>query len=235
MSLVAVARRLCRDVSPLRFGTPVCHVYNPLDYAWAPHREYLERYGEGRHGVLIVGMNPGYFGMAQTGIPFGDVTMVRDWLGIRREVKRPASEHPKRPIAGFDCKRAEVSGQRLWGWAQERFVTPERFFARFFVHNYCPLCFLGESGVNLPADCLVARDRQSLFVPCNRALRAIAQIVHARYAIGVGRFAEGHVTAVLGDIARCGGVPHPSPANPGANRDWSAAMDRALADIGVEL
>jgi single-strand selective monofunctional uracil DNA glycosylase len=233
MSLVAIARRLRRDVSPLRFGSPVRHVYNPLDYAWAPHREYLERYGGGRHDVLIVGMNPGYFGMAQTGIPFGDVAMARDWIGIRSRVERPASEHPKRPIAGFECQRAEVSGQRLWGWARDMFGTPERFFAQFFVHNYCPLCFLGESGVNIPADGLAARDRQMLFPACNRALREIAHTVHARYAIGVGRFAEGHVKAVLGETVRCGCVPHPSPANPGANRDWPGAMNRALAELGA--
>jgi single-strand selective monofunctional uracil DNA glycosylase len=235
MSLVEIARRLCREVSPLRFGHPVHHVYNPLDYAWAPHREYLERYGAGRHGVLVVGMNPGYFGMAQTGVPFGDVEMVRDWLAIHSDVQTPAVEHPARPIAGFACKRREVSGQRLWGWAREAFATPERFFAQFFVLNYCPLCFLAQSGANIPADCLLARDRDVLFASCNRALRSTAQALGARYAIGIGRFAERHVAAVLGDIARCGGAPHPSPANPAASRDWGAAMNRALAELGVEL
>ena len=48
-------------------------------------------------------------------------------------MRRPPGEHPKRPVLGFDCERSEVSGQRVWGWVQERFGTPEAFFARFFV------------------------------------------------------------------------------------------------------
>src|SRR5437667_173558 len=117
--LVPIARRLRDDVSALRFEGLVAHVYNPLTYAWAPHHEYLERYGRGRRDVLIVGMNAGYFGMVQTGVPFGDVEMVRDWLVIQQAVKRPNDEHPRRPIEGFSCRRHDVSGQRLWGWARD--------------------------------------------------------------------------------------------------------------------
>src|SRR5688572_32536315 len=93
-------------------------------------------------------MNPGPFGMAQTGVPFGDVAMVRDWLGIVAAVAKPRDEHPKRPVLGFECQRSEVSGARLWGWARARFGTPQRFFERFFVANYCPLAFMESSGAN---------------------------------------------------------------------------------------
>src|SRR5437870_11764279 len=100
-SLVRVTERLRKDILGLRFKPPVHHVYNPLTYAWGPYREYLERFGHGDPEVLIIGMNPSYFGMVQTGVPFGDVRMVRDWLGITAPVRRPRSEHPKRPIEGY--------------------------------------------------------------------------------------------------------------------------------------
>ena len=132
MQLVRTARRLGREVGELEFAEPVTHVYNPLDYAWKPHRLYLESYGASPKEVIFVGMNPGPWGMAQTGVPFGEIGMVRDWLGVEAEVVRPAREHPKRPVDGFGCKRSEVSGRRLWGWARDRFGTPAAFFARFF-------------------------------------------------------------------------------------------------------
>ena len=158
-TLIGVARRLSRAVQELDFGPPVSHVYNPLVYAWESHRTYLERYGQGRKEVIFLGMNPGPWGMAQTGVPFGEVGLVRDWLGIESAVAKPEREHPKRPVEGFDCRRSEVSGRRLWGWARERFGTPEQFFSRFFVANYCPLVFLEESGRNRTPDRLPAGAR----------------------------------------------------------------------------
>ena len=152
MSLADVSRALSQRVARLRFAAPVCCVYNPLEYARAPHELYLSRYGASPKEVLLLGMNPGPFGMAQTGVPFGDVTLVRDWLEIFAAVDKPALEHPKRPVLGFACGRAEISGTRLWGWARERFGTPERFFRRFFVANYCPLAFMEPSGRNLTPD-----------------------------------------------------------------------------------
>ncbi|HKJ89152.1 MAG TPA: single-stranded DNA-binding protein, partial [Gammaproteobacteria bacterium] len=136
------------------------HVYNPLDYARNPHRRYLERYGRGRREVLLVGMNPGPYGMVQTGVPFGDVGMVRDWMGIEGEVGHPRREHPKRPVEGFGCTRGEASGRRLWGWARDRFGAAEAFFERFYVANYCPLAFFEESGANRTPDKLPREDRE---------------------------------------------------------------------------
>ena len=77
--------------------------------------------GAGPREILFVGMNPGPFGMAQNGVPFGDTAMVRDWLGIEAPVERPRREHPKRPVLGLRMTRGEVSGARLWGWARGAF------------------------------------------------------------------------------------------------------------------
>lgn len=234
MNLADIAAALREDAGGLRFGPPVSHVYNPLDYAWAPHRAYLERYGAAPKEVLLVGMNPGPWGMAQTGVPFGDVALVRDWLGIDGPVGQPGEQHPKRPVLGFACRRGEGSGRRLWGWAKDRFATPDAFFQRFFVVNYCPLLFYLADGANLTPDKLPAADRRRLFAVCDRALARTVDCLKPRYVLGVGRFAEQRAMAAVRDAGiAVAGVPHPSPASPLANRGWAAAMDAALRRAGV--
>ncbi len=236
MTLERIARRLREEVDALAFAPPVAYVYNPLDYAWAPHRAYLRRYGAGAPRAILLGMNPGPFGMAQTGVPFGDVGLVRGWLGIEADVGHPRREHPKRPIAGFACPRGEVSGQRLWGWARERFGTPEKFFATFFVVNYCPLCFMEAGGRNLTPDKLPRAEREPLFAACDRALRAIVEALSPEYVIGIGGFAAGRARAALEGVnVKLGTAPHPSPASPAANRGWAPQMEKALAELGLKL
>jgi single-strand selective monofunctional uracil DNA glycosylase len=234
--LVDIAAGLRAALRDLVFDHPVAHVYNPLDYAWATHAEYLRRFGTGRHGVLLVGMNPGPWGMAQTGVPFGEIAAVRDWLGLAIEVERPKSEHPKRPVLGAACGRSEVSGRRLWGWASTTFGSPEAFFDRFFVGNYCPLQFLESSGRNLTPDKLEADERRLVFEHCDAALHATVEVLQPRLVVGVGAFAEERARRALPDDGpQIGRILHPSPASPAANRGWAEAANRQLAALGVEL
>jgi len=233
--LEATSRRLSRRVARLAFSDPVTHVYDPLQYAWATHREYLERYGGGTKEVLFLGMNPGPFGMAQTGVPFGEVSLVRDWLKISGPVKKPRNEHPKRPIVGFDCTRSEVSGQRLWGWAKERFGTPKAFFRRFFVTNYCPLVFMESSSRNRTPDKLPADEREALFEVCDQALREVVEALQPRWVIGVGAFAEDRARRALGDRVQVERILHPSPASPLANLGWSPRAEEQLTKLGIAL
>ena len=227
---------LVAALRPLRFSAPVTHVYDPLEYARAPWDRYVQRWGQPPREVLLLGMNPGPFGMAQTGVPFGDVGMVRDWLGIEAPVGKPPHEHPKRPIAGFACGRGEVSGARLWGFFRDTFGTPERFFARFFVANYCPLVFMEESGRNLTPDKLPPAERAPLFAACDEALRRIVDELKPRLVVGVGGFAEKRAReALAGRDVRIGCILHPSPANPQANRGWGEAVRKSFAGLGVEL
>jgi single-strand selective monofunctional uracil DNA glycosylase len=231
-----INRRLVRDLADLEFGPPVAYVYNPLVYARRSAERYLERFARPGPEALFLGMNPGPFGMAQTGVPFGEVAMVRDWMGIEEPVGRPQNEHPKRPILGFDCPRSEVSGARVWGWARERFGPPEEFFARFFVWNYCPLVFLEEGGRNRTPDKLPAAERGSLFEACDRALVALVEHLGPAQVIGVGKFAEDRAREALGeDAPPVGRILHPSPASPLANRGWAPQAEAQLAALGVEL
>jgi len=231
--IVAAAGRLRDATAKLRFRPPVTHVYRPLEYAWEPHRRYLERFAGSGAPVLLVGMNPGPFGMAQSGVPFGDVGSVRGWLGIEGDVGRPAEEHPRRRVDGFACARGEVSGRRLWGWARAAYTTPARFFARFLVWNYCPLAFLEESGRNRTPDKLPAPERAALYTPCDAALRAVIECLAPTHVIGIGRFAFERAVA-LGELgAAYGCALHPSPASPAANRDWEGQFEKALRELGA--
>ncbi len=228
---------LSRRVSKLRFDPPVTHVYNPLDYAREPHQKYLDRYGAPPKEILLLGMNPGPWGMAQTGVPFGEIGLVRDWLGIDGRVGRPAHEHSKRPIEGFDCTRSEVSGRRLWGWARERFGTPERFFERFLIWNYCPLVFMEDSGRNRTPDKLPKGEREPLFEACDEALRRAVDHLGPARVVGIGKFAERRAYAALADRrdVTVGTVLHPSPASPKANRGWAGQAERQLRALGIEI
>jgi len=236
LNLVTVARDLAAAVDRLDFSAPVSHVYNPLDYAWDAHAEYLDRFGGAPKEVLFLGMNPGPWGMVQTGVPFGEVGAARDWLGIEAEVGRPDPEHPKRPVTGFQCTRSEVSGARLWGWAKDTFGTPERFFNRFLIANYCPLAFMESSGRNRTPDKLPAAERKPLLAACDRALVLTVELLQPRLVVGVGAFAEGRARAALdgADIA-IGRILHPSPASPAANRGWAGRATRELRELGVDL
>jgi len=174
--------------------------------------------------------------MGQTGVPFGDVGFVRDWMGIEAPVERPDREHPKRPVQGFACERSEVSGSRLWGWAKARFGTPRRFFARFFVINYCPLLFIESSGRNRTPDKLPAGERADLLGACDQALRSAIDRLDPKLVIGVGAWATKRVSAALYDDApRIGTILHPSPASPKANRGWASQAESDLRALGVEL
>lgn len=232
LQLVAAAQKLSTRVGRMRFAPPVAHVYNPLDYARAAHEEYLRRFGGGRKRVVFLGMNPGPFGMAQIGIPFGEIAAARDWLGIRTPVGRPDQEHPKRPVLGFDCPRSEVSGRRFWGLCAERFGTPEKFFAEHFVVNYCPLAFLSSTGSNLTPDKLPAAEQQELFAVCDAHLRRVLEILEPEWLIGVGAFALARGAAVGGGV-KLGKILHPSPASPAANRGWAAAATKQLVALGI--
>jgi single-strand selective monofunctional uracil DNA glycosylase len=234
--LVLISRDLGREVGKLRFRAPVTHVYNPLDYARAAHEAYVERWGAGRKEAVLLGMNPGPFGMAQTGVPFGDVALVRDFLGVTARVKKPPAEHPARPVLGFDCTRGEVSGQRLWGFARDTFGTPERFFARFFVVNYCPLAFMEESGKNRTPDKLPRDEQLPLFEACDRALVRTIDALAPAHVIGVGAFAKDRAERALGGRScQIGTILHPSPASPLANRGWGDSVRKKLADLGIKL
>ncbi len=232
--LLAAAQQLASAVDSLGFAPPVAHVYNPLAYAWRPHAAYLRMFGRTPKRAVFLGMNPGPFGMVQTGVPFGEIRAVRDWLGLELPIEPPAHQHPRRPITGFACARSEVSGQRLWGLFAQRFGSPKRFFADHFVLNYCPLAFLETSGRNRTPDKLPPAERERLFAVCDEHLRAAVAALEPEWLVGIGAFAATRAKALFHHSAlKLGQIQHPSPASPAANRDWPALVTLQLRTLGV--
>lgn len=232
--VLRATRRLCEAVDSMGFREPVTHVYNPLVHAARAHRRYVHRFGDGRKRVVFLGMNPGPYGMTQTGVPFGEIAAVRDWMGIEEKIDRPANEHPRRPVEGFACTRSEVSGARVWGAIAEHWGPPEAFFRDHYVANYCPLVFMEASGKNRTPDKLAAGEREPLYEACNAHLHRLVDILEPEWIVGIGAFAEQRAREVLaGRDLRVGRVLHPSPASPKANRGWTAEATKELRALGL--
>jgi single-strand selective monofunctional uracil DNA glycosylase len=233
-ALIESARRLGAAVDRLNFAPPVAYIYNPLNYAWKAHEIYLRRYGHDRKRVVFLGMNPGPFGMVQTGVPFGQIAAVRDWLRIETKIGTPALQHPKRLVTGFACQRSEVSGERLWGLFARRFGTAAKFFHEHFVANYCPLAFLESTGRNRTPDKLPAAERIALFAACNQHLREVIATLQPDWLIGVGEFASKRAAEIFQNTdLRLGSILHPSPASPAANRDWAGTATAQLLALRI--
>lgn len=233
-SLIAAAQDLRNAVSRLKFKSPITHVYNPLDYAWAAHEMYLRKFGDSEKRVVFLGINPGPFGMAQTGVPFGEIKAVRDWLRIEAPIGKPQREHPKRTITGLDCNRSEVSGFRLWGLFAQRFGSAANFFAEHFVANYCPLVFMEASGCNRTPDKLPAAEASRLHHACDEHLRRVIAALKPEWLVGIGDFAEKRAKIVFSETPlKLGKILHPSPASPAANKDWANVATAQLKALGV--
>jgi single-strand selective monofunctional uracil DNA glycosylase len=236
------ARDLRQALAGLAFAEPVAVVLNPLDYAWAPHEAYVRRFATGPRRIVLLGMNPGPFGMMQTGVPFGEVAAVRDWMGIEAPVGLPARGHPKRPIEGFACQRSEVSGRRLWQWAARHWGSADAFFAECFVINYCPLVWLESTGRNRTPVQLPVAERAPVEASCDRHLALVLQALQPDWAIGIGGFAQQRLQSVaqgnlldsvLARRMKIGQILHPSPASPAANRGWDEAVQAQWRAMGL--
>lgn len=233
-AFLEASKQLRETVNRFHFEAPTAQVYNPLDYAWEPYEDYVSKYAREGIDVMFMGMNPGPWGMAQVGIPFGEIELVRNWLRIKGTVEKPPVEHPKRPIEGFDCQRSEVSGKRLWGLFKERFGVAEKFFEHHFVLNYCPLVFMESTGRNRTPDKLSASEREPLYAACDLHLKAVAGLLKPKWIIGVGKFAATRASEVFSEAEYpIDWILHPSPASPAANRDWAGYATRKLVEIGV--
>jgi single-strand selective monofunctional uracil DNA glycosylase len=232
--LIRAANALSDRLDPIRFSAPVTHVYNPLRHAGRGHRRYLRRFADSPKRVVFLGMNPGPYGMTQTGVPFGEINAVRDWLQIEERIDRPADEHPKRRVDGFACTRSEVSGARLWGAIANHWHEPEAFFRRHFIANYCPLVFMEASGRNRTPDKLPASERDALYEACDDHLRRVIDILEPEWVVGVGAFAETRARSALTDRdLKFGRILHPSPASPKANRGWDVEAGKEFRALGL--
>ena len=69
---------------------------------------------------------------------------------------------------------------------------------------------------------------------CDKHQRVMVETLGVSTVFGVGRYAETRAREALdGLLVKYAKVPHPSPANPVANRGWSEAATKALVEQGV--
>lgn len=229
-----ISKKFAKRVSEYVFSIPVAAVYNPLEYACLGYAKYLEVYGCSAKKIIFLGMNPGPWGMAQTGIPFGEINAVRNFLQIEEKVSKPDSEHFMRPVEGYACKRSEVSGRRLWGLFAERYGSAVNFFDEHFVANYCPLVFMNERGGNITPDKLAKKETEELYEDCDNYLRDCVRIMEVEWVVGVGGFAEERARVALdGMDVQIGRILHPSPASPAANRNWAGVAEAQMIEMGL--
>jgi single-strand selective monofunctional uracil DNA glycosylase len=241
MALIMIPRllkRLCRELdrlndelAELTFRPPVYRVVNPWDYAKPGRDGFLRKLGDSPR-TFFLGMNPGPWGMAQTGVPFGEVGMVRDWMGLHPEVSPPENEHPKRPVEGMACSRREVSGRRFWGLMRDHYGSAADCLAEVAVWPFCPLMWLKESGANLPPNQLRVSERRPMEEMCDRSLAGVLDVLQPQHLVAIGQYAEVALARVCPEreVTR---ILHPSPASPAANQDWAGTVTRQLKDAGV--
>lgn len=212
------------------------YIYNPLAYAWQAHELYLSQYVHPKAKAFFLGMNPGPFGMMQTGVPFGEINFVKNWMKIQMPVGKPEKEHPNRPVLGFDCPRSEGSGKRFWGLFSQRYPNAADFFAINTVFNYCPLGFLepGKTAKNFTPDHLPREERAALEHLCDAYLADILELIDPEILIGVGKYAQTKLEKVNTKDGRViSSIIHPSPGNPQANKGWNEKTTDKLIELGV--
>jgi len=209
-------------------------VYNPIDYASESHDLYLKKYGNGQKRILFMGMNPGPWGMVQTGIPFGAIQPVKNFLKIKTRINKPTFQHEKRPVNGFDCSRQEVSGSRLWSWVENNWTNADSFFCNCFVHNYCPLAFFDAQGRNITPEKINSIERLALEDLCGEFLLNLALAMNCEWVIGIGNYAESKAKKILQNThIKVGKLLHPSPASPLANKGWAAMATKQMISYGL--
>jgi single-strand selective monofunctional uracil DNA glycosylase len=122
----------------------------------------------------------------------------------------------------------------VWEWAKERYGDADSFFSKFFVLNYCPLCFMEEGGKNRTPDKLSPEERDAVFDVCDVALRKFVNVLRPSKVVGIGGFAKKRAMKTL-DRDDIETILHPSPASPMANRGWASQIEQQFEAMGVSL
>lgn len=188
------------------------YIYDPLSYAGEMHDRYLAMSVREDQKVMFLGMNPGPFGMMQTGVPFGDIDSVKGFLGLDGTVKKPHVMCPERPVEGMATTRREMSGRRIWGAVESEF-TRDEFFDFAAVMNWCPLCFLDDKGRNVTPDKLSKEDRAKFYPICDEWLGDVIRVIDPDILVGIGNFTAGRMRGFGKEVIV---MPHPSPLNRGS-------------------
>ena len=130
-------------------------VWNPQRYGCELYARFAEEHLPPKPGALVAfGLNPGKYGMSQTGIPFTDVTRAAR-VGLALEPPGVAPRDLVPYLKSYRVERSSDSVYRLldalWGDAREGWRA-------MWAVAPCGLLFLEQDGANVtPADARLAR------------------------------------------------------------------------------
>ena len=188
LAIIELYKSLNIELDELKFFPPCFYVYNPLSYCFESFKIYFEYLNTEEEINLFFGINPGPFGMAQTGIPFGDKETVKNYLKIepKIDIDKIPKQHPKKQILGLEVKRVEKSGRIFWGVIKEFYPEKYDFFKSNFVLNFCPLCFLDEQGRNITPKVLRKEDQIALYKILEIFMLKLFKLIKIKKLIAIG-------------------------------------------------
>ena len=129
-------------------------VWNPGSYGAPWHRVFREIYPLRERPILMFGLNPGPYGMGQTGIPFTDVRRLRQCLPKMALTLRERGREPRVPglaprsLRRFFTREFESSAVRVYRFLELGWGSAEKGWRSVGVANSCPLLFLDPEGRN---------------------------------------------------------------------------------------
>ncbi len=194
-------------------------VYNVFEYAWQGWEAYIHKCAKLSAKIMLLGINPGPHGMLQTGIPFGSISAVRNYIGIHdADIKQPTVLHKNRPVDGMKYTKEEQSGLLLWNTIESLFTNSLNFFSHCFVINYCPLAFFTQKGENITPDKLGTEERKDVEHRCTSHLLEYLNIFNTSLILAIGRYAFNKAQLLSRDLhiipqKNIIYIPHPSPLN----------------------
>ncbi|KAF7991960.1 hypothetical protein HCN44_010761 [Aphidius gifuensis] len=188
-NLLNIELNLSINLDKLNYNNPIDYIYCPIIYAKTVHFNYLNKYCRDKKNIMILGMNPGPWGMSQTGVPFGEINIVIDWLKINGHIDKPKRQHEQRQVDGFSCKRSEISGRKFWSLFKKLSNNPDTFFRHCFLRNFFKPTII--------IIIIAGPEQKKLQEFCDQALIEVIKILDVKVIIGVGRFSEQRAKKVV--------------------------------------
>ncbi len=152
--------RRWEDLAPALRRATGWRIWNPGLYGETWHARFRRLYRPGQHPLVVFGLNPGPYGMAQTGIPFTDIRrlvsalpdLAAELRGRGERVEPPGLAPPG--LRPYLSRSFESSAVRVYRFLKKGWGGAERGWTEVVVANPCTLLFIdpAEGKNRTPAD-----------------------------------------------------------------------------------
>lgn len=202
-------------------------VLNVHRYAWDAYEAFLRKYySDGKPRVFAISMNPGPYGAVQTGIPFTDKAMARQFLpNFGKLVKGPP--------AWARSERNEMSAGKLIAWSAEKFGGIEGLYRHMLLGMTAPIGILrAPKWTNVPLPALAGSEQNKVYDFIRRHAADEIRLAQPTGIFLLGDWAERvHEITLEADPALEAipsvAVPHPAAriTNEAKFAAWTAGFD----------